>query len=57
MNKSWTLEVQQHENGDYFIELPDEVIAELGWKEGDSINWVDNKDGTWSLKKLDKSQD
>ena len=57
MDKSWILEVKQHGDGDCFIELPDEVIAELGWKEGDSIDWIDNGNGSWSLKKLDKNQE
>jgi hypothetical protein len=42
MNKSWTLEVKQHEDGDYFIEFPDEVLTEVGWAEGDTLKWIDN---------------
>jgi bifunctional DNA-binding transcriptional regulator/antitoxin component of YhaV-PrlF toxin-antitoxin module len=57
MNKSWTLEVKQHEDGDYFIEFPDEVLAEVGWAEGDTLKWIDNGNGSWSLKKLDKNQE
>ena len=26
MNKTWTLDVKQHEDGDYFIEFPDEAV-------------------------------
>ena len=37
MNKTWTLEVQQHEDGDFFIEFPDEVLEGAGWKTGDTI--------------------
>lgn len=51
MNKTWTLEVQQHEDGDYFIEFPDEVLEGAGWETGDTIEWIDNKDGSWTLKK------
>jgi len=57
MTKSWTLDVKQYEDGDYFIELNDEILAETGWKEGDVLDWTDNGDGTWSLKKLDKNQE
>jgi len=49
--------VQQHEDGEYFIEFPDEVLQEVGWKEGDVIDWSDNGDGSWSLKKLDENQE
>ena len=51
MNKTWTLEVQQHEDGDFFIEFPDEVLEGAGWETGDTIEWIDNKDGSWTLKK------
>jgi bifunctional DNA-binding transcriptional regulator/antitoxin component of YhaV-PrlF toxin-antitoxin module len=36
---SYILEVQEDENGDQYITLPDEVIEELGWQEGDVLNW------------------
>jgi bifunctional DNA-binding transcriptional regulator/antitoxin component of YhaV-PrlF toxin-antitoxin module len=36
---SYILEVQEDENGDQYIILPDEVIEDLGWQEGDVLNW------------------
>jgi bifunctional DNA-binding transcriptional regulator/antitoxin component of YhaV-PrlF toxin-antitoxin module len=36
---SYILEVQEDENGDSFIVLPDEVTEELGWEEGDILEW------------------
>jgi bifunctional DNA-binding transcriptional regulator/antitoxin component of YhaV-PrlF toxin-antitoxin module len=36
---SYILEVQEDENGDSYITLPDEVVDELGWQEGDILNW------------------
>lgn len=36
---SYILEVQEDENGDQFIVFPEEVIDELGWQEGDLLNW------------------
>ena len=57
MTKSWILEVKQHEDGDYFIEFPEDALSDVGWKEGDVIDWIDNKDGSWTLKKLDKNQE
>jgi bifunctional DNA-binding transcriptional regulator/antitoxin component of YhaV-PrlF toxin-antitoxin module len=36
---SYILEVQEDENGDQYITLPDEVIEDLGWQEGDVLNW------------------
>lgn len=51
MKKTWTLDVKQHEDGDFFIEFPDEVLEGTGWRAGDTIEWIDNKDGSWTLKK------
>ena len=31
-----------------------EACRELGWKEGDVLQWIDNKDGTWTLKRKDE---
>ena len=36
---SYILEVQEDDNGDQYIVLPDEVIEDLGWLEGDVLNW------------------
>ena len=35
----YILEVQEDENGEPFITLPDELIEELGWLEGDLLDW------------------
>jgi len=35
------------------ITFPDEMIQQLGWKEGDVIEWIDNNDGSFSLVKSD----
>ena len=51
MKKTWTLDVKQHEDGDYFIEFPDEVLEGAGLRVGDTVEWIDNKDGSWTLKK------
>ncbi len=50
-NKSWVLEVQEDEQGEKLIELPEDLLAEAGWKEGDVLVWSDNEDGSWSLNK------
>jgi bifunctional DNA-binding transcriptional regulator/antitoxin component of YhaV-PrlF toxin-antitoxin module len=36
---SYILEVQENENGDQYLVLPDEVVEELGWHEGDVLDW------------------
>ena len=39
------------ENG--ILTFPPGVIEQLGWKVGDALCWIDNKDGTWTLVKED----
>lgn len=49
MNKSWTTTISE----DGILTFPPEMLEEVGWKEGDKLIWIDNKDGTWSLIKED----
>ena len=49
----YTLEVQE-KDGEFFIELNDEILEGTGWKIGDDLVWKDNKDGSWTLSKSDK---
>lgn len=39
------------EDGELLMEIPPEVIQELGWGLGDLLEWIDNKDGTFTLGK------
>ena len=36
---------------DGVLTFPNEMMEELGWKEGDMLEWIDNKDGSFSLVK------
>jgi len=50
----WILDViEDEETGDSIITLPEDFLQESGWREGDTIEWIDNKDGTWTLRKKD----
>lgn len=51
---SYILEVQEDENGDQFITFPDEIIEELGWEEGDILEWNLKGDGV-VLSKLNEA--
>jgi len=49
-----TLTVQEDpQNGDLFIELPDDVLEAAGLKEGDTIKWIKQDDESWILKKVE----
>ena len=51
MSKRYVVDVQEDEEGELFIQFPDEMMTEVGWKTGDILDWKDNKDGSWSLSK------
>ena len=36
---NYIVEIQESDQGELFIEFPDELIDELGWQEGDILNW------------------
>jgi bifunctional DNA-binding transcriptional regulator/antitoxin component of YhaV-PrlF toxin-antitoxin module len=48
------VKIKQNENGEHYFLIPDELQKELSWNEGDPIEWIDNGDGSWTLKKLSK---
>lgn len=51
--ESWTLDVEEDaETGDSILTFPPDMLEKTGWKEGDTLEWEDNKDGSWSLKKV-----
>jgi hypothetical protein len=52
MNQHWTVTVEAvPDSDDVMITLPEEILADKGWKEGDTIRWIDNKDGSWTLER------
>ncbi len=54
--KKWVLPVEQKvENGvdDYYVEFPDDLLEAANLKEGDWVDWIDNYDGTFTLKKVE----
>jgi len=46
-----TKEIKQAKNGDQYIEFTEEELKELGWVEGDTLEWIDNQNGSYTLKK------
>jgi antitoxin component of MazEF toxin-antitoxin module len=43
------------ENGDAIVELPDELVKELDWQVGDTLNYQ-MKDGAVFIKNLSKEK-
>jgi hypothetical protein len=54
---SWTIKVEDAEDGsgDLILPFPDDLLDSAGWKEGDVLEWIDNKNGTWTLRKKDET--
>jgi hypothetical protein len=52
---SWTITIEEDPNtGDLILPLPEDLLKLQGWGEGDTLEWIDNKDGSWSLQKAIK---
>ena len=57
--KRWVLPVQQacaiDNDGEYFVNFPDDLLEAANLKEGDQVNWVDNGNGSYTLTKVTES--
>lgn len=52
MLKNYTVKLEEDpETGELILPLSYELLKELGWQEGDVLEWTDNKDGSWTLTK------
>jgi len=51
--KKWILPVEQVHD-DYYVSFPDDLLKAAKLKEGDEVNWVDNGDGSFSIRKVNK---
>ena len=61
MNTSWTLPVEEVKIVDtdeieYFITLPQDMLDHTGLVEGDIISWIDNGDGSFTIKKQEVTE-
>ena len=55
MNK-WELIVDSDPDAEdsLVLNFPDELLAAVGWCPGDVIEWIENEDGSWLLRKKDE---
>jgi hypothetical protein len=47
----WQLPVEMDPSGEYFIAFPDDLLEAANLHPGDDVEWVDNNDGTFILRK------
>lgn len=45
------LEVQQDDDGELFIEFPDDLMDQMGWSAGDVLTWTQQDNGNWLITK------
>jgi hypothetical protein len=45
--------LDEDQDGNLVLPFSDKVLSAVGWNEGDTINWQDNGDGTFTLKKVE----
>ena len=50
--KKWILPVEPDPSGEYFVTFPDDLLDAADLKEGDSIEWVDQGDGSYKMIKV-----
>ena len=51
-DNQWIVEVQENsKTKELFIEFPPDAINQVGWDIGDTLEWVDNEDGSWNISK------
>ena len=51
----YTIKLEEDENGELILPLSDELLKEVGWKEGDTLEWKDNEDGSFGLTKKNEA--
>jgi bifunctional DNA-binding transcriptional regulator/antitoxin component of YhaV-PrlF toxin-antitoxin module len=51
---NWTITVEEANDGsgDLVLPFPQDFLDTVGWKEGDTLEWEDNGDGSFSLSKI-----
>jgi hypothetical protein len=51
-NTNYTVTLEGDDN-ECILPLPDEILDELDWQEGDVLEWIVNDDNTITIKKVD----
>lgn len=52
------LEVQENsETGELYLQFTPDMLSQMGWHEGDMLEWIDNGDGSYVIQKKDQDFD
>jgi len=52
-NTNYTVTLEGNDD-ECILPLPDELLDELGWQDGDVLDWVVNDDNTITIKKVEQ---
>lgn len=51
-DNQWVVTVQENgKDRELYLQLPPDAINQMGWSSGDTLEWLDNGDGSWTLQK------
>ena len=55
--KRWIVTLEEDsETGELILPFTNEMLESVGWKEGDTLKWNDNGNGSWSLSKVENDK-
>ena len=40
------------ETGEILLPFPPDLLSQMGWSEGTDLFWIDNDDGTYTIKEV-----
>ena len=49
--KRYEVDIKETVDGELFFNIPDNLLDELKWKEGDELKFIDKGDGSFLIKK------
>lgn len=53
MDDTYTVQIEMDpETLDLIMPIPEEILQKLGWGLNDVLEWGDNQDGTWTIRKV-----
>ena len=53
-NTNYTVTLEEGEDEECILPLPDHIIDALGWEDGDILDWIVNDDNTITIKKVEQ---
>jgi len=51
MSDSRWIATIEEDGDDLILPLPQELLDELNWRTGDTLEWTEHSEGSWSIRK------